>query len=111
MFILLCFMLCCHAMKVLVLKAPKERLEDVDPFVVALQEAGMVAAQVDVLSFQYTNKDVLQQKLCSSELYGGKSSFLTKLLFFVEVLMHSSPLYLSLMSTFQAWCSQVQEVF
>lgn len=59
-------------MKILVLKAPKETLDHVDPYVVALEELGLVAVSVDVLSFQYVNKDILLEKISHPERYGGK---------------------------------------
>lgn len=58
-------------MKILVLKAPKETSDDVDPYVDALRNAGMSAESLDVLSFQFTNQDMLQEKISHPEVYGG----------------------------------------
>lgn len=61
-------------MKVLVLKAPKESLDDVDPYVEALQNFGVDAEGLHVLSFHYINEDNLKHKLLSPETFGGMNA-------------------------------------
>lgn len=58
-------------MNVLVLKAPKETVNDVDPYVNGLQNAGIHAEGLEVLSFQYINQNVLREKVLHPENFGG----------------------------------------
>ncbi|KAK3932267.1 Uroporphyrinogen-III synthase [Frankliniella fusca] len=58
-------------MKILVLRAPKETLDEADPYIDEFRKAGLNAEGLDVLSFQFINQDILREKLLHPENYSG----------------------------------------
>ncbi|KAE8749080.1 hypothetical protein FOCC_FOCC004249 [Frankliniella occidentalis] len=58
-------------MKFLVLRAPKETLDEVDPYIDQFQKAGLDAEGLDVLSFQFINQHILREKVLHPENLGG----------------------------------------
>ncbi|ROI83818.1 Uroporphyrinogen-III synthase [Anabarilius grahami] len=58
-------------MKVLLLKEPRERENEADPYIEELASCGHTAALIPVLSFRFVSLDDLSERLFQPERFGG----------------------------------------